>query len=173
MDIASRIKIFMDHMGMTSSQFADTARIPRPTLSQLFTGRNKKVSDELITKIHEAYPTLSVSWLMFGEGNMETNPNIPFSMPQSVNFDVSPQPQSIENMRINKQNGTSYNSSIFTPENFEINHKAGSIENNSDNYNDKPSKAPLTVNLPSTKGKRITNIVVFYDDNSFESFSPA
>ena len=56
MDIASRIKIFMDYLGIPSSQFADTCGIPRPSLSQLLNGRNKKVSDEVIGKIHDAYP---------------------------------------------------------------------------------------------------------------------
>ena len=60
----------MDHAGISSSQFADTCEIPRPTLSQLLNGRNKKVSDEVIGKIHRAYPSLNVMWLMFGDGEM-------------------------------------------------------------------------------------------------------
>lgn len=173
MDIAARIKIFMDHMGMTSSQFADTAGINRSTLSLLFSGRNKKVSDEFITKIHEAYPTLSISWLMFGEGNMETIPNMQFSAPQNSPFESVNQPQQIDNSHINKPQDTFYNSQVFSPENFSMNYRPTSAENNNENFSEKPQKAPITVNFPSAKGKRITNIVVFYDDNSFESFSPA
>lgn len=67
MDIAARLRMFMATKGIASSQFADSADIPRPTLSQLLNGRNKKISNELIAKIHEAYPSLSVLWLMFGE----------------------------------------------------------------------------------------------------------
>ena len=67
MDIASRIKFFMNSIGVGSSLFADTCQIPRPTLSQILNGRNKKISDELIGKIHDAYPQLSVLWLMFGD----------------------------------------------------------------------------------------------------------
>ena len=62
--------MFMEHAGISSSQFADTCEIPRPTLSQLLNGRNKKVSDEVIGKIHRAYPSLNVMWLMFGDGEM-------------------------------------------------------------------------------------------------------
>ena len=62
--------MFMEQAGISSSQFADTCEIPRPTLSQLLNGRNKKVSDEVIGKIHRAYPTLNVMWLMFGDGEM-------------------------------------------------------------------------------------------------------
>jgi len=61
----------MDSNNIAISQFADTCKIPRPTMSQILNGRNKKISDELITKIHTAYPSLSVLWLMFGEGEMD------------------------------------------------------------------------------------------------------
>ena len=70
MDIVSRIKKFLDHAGISNSQFADTCDIPRPTLSQLLNGRNKKVSNEVIDKIHTAYPSLNILWLMFGDGEM-------------------------------------------------------------------------------------------------------
>jgi len=62
--------MFLEQAGISNSQFADTCEIPRPTLSQLLNGRNKKVSDEVIGKIHRAYPTLNVMWLMFGDGEM-------------------------------------------------------------------------------------------------------
>jgi len=70
MDIVSRLKQFMQQNGISNSQFADTCDIPRPTLSQLLNGRNKKVSDEVIGKIHRAYPSLNILWLMFGDGEM-------------------------------------------------------------------------------------------------------
>jgi len=70
MDIVSRLKKFLEQNGISNSQFADTCDIPRPTLSQLLNGRNKKVSDEVIGKIHRAYPSLNIMWLMFGDGEM-------------------------------------------------------------------------------------------------------
>ena len=62
--------MFLDQTGISNSQFADTCDIPRPTLSQLLNGRNKKVSNEVIDKIHRSYPTLNIMWLMFGDGEM-------------------------------------------------------------------------------------------------------
>ena len=70
MDIVSRIKTFLSINGIAYSIFADKCDIPRPTLSQLLNGRNKKVSNEVLDKIHVAYPELSMMWLMFGEGEM-------------------------------------------------------------------------------------------------------
>ncbi len=75
MDLVNRLKYYLNENKIAISQFADKCRIPRPTLSQILNGRNKKVSDELISKIHDAYPDLSVLWLMFGEGDMVTRAN--------------------------------------------------------------------------------------------------
>ncbi len=86
MDITSRIKRFMEHEQLTNSQFADKCRIPRPTLSQILNGRNKKISDELIGKLHESFPHLSILWLMFGEGDMISAENIKTSEPQFNNI---------------------------------------------------------------------------------------
>ena len=69
-NVATRLKLFMDNQGLSHSQFADRSSIPRPTLSQLLSGRNKKISDVLVGQIHRAFPQLSVLWLLFGEGEM-------------------------------------------------------------------------------------------------------
>ncbi|MDE6431546.1 MAG: helix-turn-helix transcriptional regulator [Duncaniella sp.] len=83
MDLVSRLKRYLDSRQISVTQFADECAIPRPTGSQLLAGRNKKVSDEIIGKIHGAYPELNIVWLMFGEGNMLTNANIETSEPQT------------------------------------------------------------------------------------------
>lgn len=67
---AIRLKHFLEFTGMTPSQFADACGIARPTFSQLLSGRNKKLSDQVVAPIHKRFPQLSVIWLMFGEGEM-------------------------------------------------------------------------------------------------------
>ncbi len=69
-----RLKLFLDRTGLSNSQFADKCEIPRPTFSQLLSGRNKKVSDILLGQIHKGFPELSMVWLMFGEGEMLSAP---------------------------------------------------------------------------------------------------
>lgn len=87
MEISDRLKAFIDHSGLSSSQFADLAGIPRPTLSQVLNGRNKKVSNELVGKLHASFPNLNILWLLFGEGEMGQVPNIEFS--EAKNADIS------------------------------------------------------------------------------------
>lgn len=65
-----RLKVFMDSTGLNNSQFADKCGVPRPSFSQIITGRNKKVSDIMLTQIHNAFPELNMMWLIFGEGKM-------------------------------------------------------------------------------------------------------
>ena len=149
MDIVSRLKEFINYLAIPVTQFADTCKIPRPSLSQLLNGRNRKVSDELIGKIHEAYPELSVMWLMFGEGTMLFNSNIKITEPQSDAIEV--------------------NSAVNLPEN-----RAQAEENDvvpeKEAYS--ASTSP-TISFNPTGGKSIVNIIVYYSDNSFESFTPS
>ncbi|MCH5217259.1 MAG: helix-turn-helix transcriptional regulator [Muribaculaceae bacterium] len=70
-NVAVRLKTFIEKKGLSYSQFADMCGIPRPSLSQLLTGRNKKISDIMVGQIHNMFPELSIVWLLFGEGPME------------------------------------------------------------------------------------------------------
>lgn len=72
-NVAIRLKGFIQALGVTNSQFADRCGIPRPSLSQLLGGRNKKISDVIVGQIHQAYPEMNVLWLLFGEGSMMVN----------------------------------------------------------------------------------------------------
>lgn len=180
MDIVSRLKSFINHLGIPVTQFADNCTIPRPTLSQLLNGRNKKVSDELIGKIHDAYPSLSVLWLMFGEGDMLHNKNIETSEPQSVSiFDYSNE----QNPEIESSTPSiDFNKDFMTvsPNNFSgdinrLDSRSTPIKDDlRKNQDDNPEKTPgtNTITFNSDNAKKIVNIIIYYSDNSFESFVP-
>lgn len=76
-NVAIRLKDFIDSKGMSHSQFSDKCGIPRPSLSQILSGRNKKISNVIVGQIHKAFPELSVLWLMFGEGPMVVDNKLP------------------------------------------------------------------------------------------------
>lgn len=176
MDIVSRLKEFINYEQVAITQFADNCKIPRPTLSQLLNGRNKKVSDELIKKIHEAYPNLSVLWLMFGEGTMLSEENIKISEPKNASLFGFDSMQDIENDANAPQ--------IDFEKNFTENEANNSEEsqNGLSGLNSIPISLQASGNLGnpsqetlefnSYEKKRIVNIIVYYDDNSFESFVP-
>ena len=116
MDIVERLNLFLDTAGISKSQFE---RIHKHW-------GNKKISDEIIAKIHSIYPNLSVLWLMFGEGNMFTSES-----------DESLPGISSESPSIFPMPGSEFVSS----------------QTKSD-----------------VEQKRVSKIVVFYSDNSFEEF---
>lgn len=66
--IIMRLSYFLDKKKISKSQFADTCGIPRPTVSQLFSGKIRKVGDDIINTIHETFPEIPMMWLLFGDG---------------------------------------------------------------------------------------------------------
>lgn len=172
MDIVSRIKTFMASGNISSTQFADACSIPRPTLSQILSGRNKKISDEVIAKIHEAYPRLSVLWLLFGEGEMITPTNIQFSVPQNS-------PKYPFESETTTPSGGVFGEESNEPESLFPERKSGgdTLYFNDDITEAAPvsetkNDVPPTVQIPADGSKSIVNIMVFYSDNSYQSFVP-
>lgn len=157
-NIAARLKFFIENRGLTNSQFADSCEIPRPTLSQILSGRNKKISDLLIGQIHRAYPELSVLWLLFGEGEMLVqlsgevtsegeNPNIMDGEAAAVKND--------------KENGVNYTENYtLSPENKRINPISNMM------------MAELEIAKMRQHCRQISHVTVYYDDFTFETFYP-
>lgn len=166
-------------MQIPVTQFADTCKIPRPTLSQLLNGRNKKVSDELITKIHEAYPQLSVMWLMFGEGDMLTVENIEISEPKNTNlfdFNEAEDADTVPNTnQLEFENPvTDDAANSFAPQQSEpLSVNSLPEEVNSLQLGNLVREKKNTVSFDTTSTKKIVNIIIYYNDNSFESFVPS
>lgn len=161
MDIVNRIKAFMAAGNISSTQFADACGIPRPTLSQILGGRNKKISDEVISKIHEAYPALSVMWLLFGEGEMTIARNTQFSEPQTPrDFPTFDSADSLfsdpDAAAVDGGDELIFGDDESTPV--------------AESHN-QPAGVP-TVQIPADGSKSIVNIMVFYSDNSYQSFVP-
>ena len=175
MDIVTRLKMFLEQTGISNSQFADTCEIPRPTLSQLLNGRNKKVSDEVIGKIHRAYPSLNVMWLMFGDGEMLMNESgasrdddkmsdfathpetfIDDSGQRAITFDDD-EPQGYQPASKPSQRVKATPSMSETIQNIMRSSATARVA----------SRGPA-----STDARRVVNILVFYNDGRFEQFGP-
>lgn len=149
--IATRLKVFMEKMNLTSTQLADCCSIPRPSFSQIISGRNKKVSDQFLTLIHKGFPNLSMNWLLFGEGDMfDTCDKMPKPVDQDIEVDIDV---------VNPENNE-FPSSHSHP-NFEERFPKLKIEHTSSQQS-----------APPQKPKKISHITVYYDDQTFETFIP-
>lgn len=166
MDIVERLIAFRDYTGLTNSQFADRAGIPRPTLSQFLNGRNKRLSDDFTAKLHSAYPMLNVMWLLFGEGAMVTDANIQFSESKNELSEGVFADQSAENKTVASQS-----TRIDTLHDSEPIQRVGAV---SGQFGGVMSANPLPgANISPDPAKKIQSIMVFYSDNSYEIFTPS
>lgn len=68
MEISNRIKQIMVQQGLTASALAEIIGVQRSGMSHIFSGRNKPSLDMLI-KITEAFPDITIDWLVFGHEN--------------------------------------------------------------------------------------------------------
>ena len=193
MDFVSRLKQYLSSRSISVTQFADECEIPRPTASQLLAGRNKKVSDEIIGKIHATYPDVSVVWLMFGEGNMLTDANMKISAAKTHTQDPLSQSQIIDDKEVASFEPPAYNSQKNSSEKltdkeideeyvpygisqrtFAFSHESSATHEPSAPQlkTDGDTSAPPSISITPGQGKSVTGIVVYYSDSTYESFIP-
>lgn len=177
MDIVSRLKEFREHLNLSVTQFADLCQIPRPTMSQLLSGRTQKVNDELLRKFHQLFPQLNLMWLLFGEGDMLVSGNFETSGPQNSPSEPEIHPEATDSQPIDGQIDFQLPFGNSGAENFDPeptpftgmeSHHIYPVKEPSDP--EKPQ--PTTISFNSDSERKIVNIIVYYNDNSFESFVP-
>lgn len=159
--IASRLKALISALGLSDSQFADRCSISRSTLSLLLSGKNKKISDVILSQIHETFPDVSILWLLFGEGDKfkkpekaeENNENVHENSLFPDNWSESEEQLNLVNLKqiekvvqdvVNK----SFTSSFTSLQNLMLKSQEG---------------------IPPRK---VSQITVYYDDSTFETFVP-
>lgn len=191
-NISIRLKFLIEKLGINSSQFADSCKIPRPTFSQILNGRNKKISDQIIRQIHEAYPNVSITWLLFNEGDMFNG-----APAYSNNLEVGgesligqPSPESggeESNFPFENQISSEMrfeNEKIPANKSRELenkNYRCLKTDKNEDN-NIVDEEVKSILNSPeilskiaqmSQKTRKVVSVTIYYDDSTFETFKPA
>lgn len=69
MDITERLKLFMQHEGVTTFQMNKTAGLSRTLLAKALE-KHQGLNSTTIEKIVTAYPNLNVDWMVTGRGEM-------------------------------------------------------------------------------------------------------
>ena len=146
-----RIEQVRNHYGMIQSEFAKAIGISAPSLSSIINGRTSPTNNT-VQAIHRRFPEISITWLMFGEGDMETTPEKDDSQAQA-------QTQQDEGVRLTDTATKPSGNQLTLP------HTPA----------DKVLEAPVTVReivkYVDKPQRHITEIHVFYDDGTFETFS--
>ena len=145
MSIKDRILQIMEHEGLSSSRFAEAIGIQRAAMSHITSGRNNPSLDVLI-KVLERFTYVAPDWLLFGKGEMrrEQQPQSPDLFTNAL--ENSPEVQNSQEKREEMR--------VETPQ---IATKPTVIEKVV--CQEKPSKL-------------ISKIMVFYSDNTFDTFVP-
>lgn len=176
METAHRLKTYIDYLGLTSSQFADMASIPRPTLSQLLTGRNKSISTDLVSKIHEAFPELNIAWLLFSEGDMVNDANIQFSTAQNAEIENQNTNLFSKNQLLTEEINDDFISQTVES-NREPAHSSRDTEptmpySGSHANTEFPKAENMSESISNNFNRRIKQIMVLYDDGKYEIYTP-
>jgi DNA-binding XRE family transcriptional regulator len=153
-NIKERIIEIMNYKKLSHSQFAEKVGIQRSTVSHIIKDRNKpsmRVCENILARFTDINP----DWLYTGKGNMVKNENrtIPGSLFDSPTT-LIPQntPESNINIRTIGNNGREIG--VKTPE------------------KDIKQDAIKEVIIQKTEPKNISKIIIYYDDNTFETFIP-
>ena len=160
-----RIRQIMESQHMTQQVFADYIGIGAATLSSIFNGRTRPTLN-IVEAIKKKIPNISTDWLMFGSGEMYLLAN-----GQESGSDIAPQPL------VSTDDGTNFMSQpgqamldfdTPTPK------SAPSPYNNINSVrNTHPEIIREEVKSIDKPQRRVIEIRVFYDDQTWETFVPA
>lgn len=159
--VAVRLKAIIDALDLSDSQFADACSISRPTLSLLLSGKNKKISDVMLTQIHEAFPEVSILWLIFGEGEMFSSKEKGEEIKNQSNENTVFKPTGqLDDEQLNLVNLKQLENIIQDVVNKSFEAYRKTVEN-----------TLLKISEPSTE-RKVSEITIYYDDSTFETFIP-
>lgn len=142
--------MIMDREKLTAGAFAESIGVAQATISHILGPRNKYPSTEVILRLHQRYDDINLEWLLTGKGSMSKNP-----MMENSEFDY---PLFAEN-----------------PENAA--NEPDETENRKEIALETTQKAPKEIVrqeiiYKERPPRKITEIRIFFDDNTYETFKP-
>lgn len=152
----SRLEQFLAAENISQSQFADTINVARASVSHILAGRNKPGWD-FLNSMMEHYPNLNIEWLMNGKGKMYKTMMV--EKPQAAPTpEANPAPDLFSQPVVQEM-------PVQTPRESNIARTPAGRETNIEATKGQDSPAgPIQV---IDNQRKISKIVVFYDDNTF------
>ena len=162
METKDRIKWIIENEGLTQVEFSNTTGIKPPTLNHVLTGRNN-ASTEIVQKILSAYPKYSGEWLLNGTGDM-------YSSSVDSNVIQSNIPSEISLFGVQSGIDSNFRTGE-TVQNRQPNiHNTASFAPNAQLVGAKQPFSKENAILPEAPKRSVTKIIIFYDDNTYETF---
>ncbi len=189
----SRISLILRTKNISPSQLADDLGVQRSGISHILNGRNKPSLD-FIQRLIKRYPDISMTWLMFGEGPMmNPYPSKEDFKPddkkgtnyQSTIIDLfpplvdqaennpTPDELTIDEMKGNASENQDVKVTSLTNEKSVQKNNDLADRNTKDSISSVKSEKQIHSNpFTPISEKKVTRIVIFYSDKSFEEFFP-
>ncbi|MEX0986352.1 MAG: helix-turn-helix transcriptional regulator [Bacteroidales bacterium] len=162
-----RLLKLLDTEQLSSSRFADVIGVQRSSVSHILSGRNKP-SFDFLQKTLKAFPLLNADWLILGEGSMYEGE---VKIGGGSLFDQPVVNQHEKPAESTEEEDVSHEfDELLSASESNIPGQAGEIPGNIASEGNKINKQSASV---SSTGKVITRVIVFYADNSFESYEKA
>ncbi|ALO48966.1 helix-turn-helix domain-containing protein [Hoylesella enoeca] len=149
-----RIRQIMESQHMTQQTFAQFIGMSPASLSSIFNGRTRPTIN-IVEAIKNKIPGISTDWLLFGTGTMYKN-----SQRDSTQLPTSIDPTDSSQMLIFEDD-----SPTPLPSNLDTNKAQEGAHSILD-------RSRINMKYIDKQQRKITEIRVFYDDQTWETFSP-
>lgn len=156
-----RIRQIMESQHMTQQVFAEFIGVGAATLSSIFNDRTRPTLN-IVEAIKKKIPNISTDWLMFGSGDMYLSENPTPNAGSESGF------QSADNRQVGYSPMLDFNeTSSPTPQNsFLQPQNVNSVKST------RPDNDRIEVKFVDKPQRKIVEIRVFYDDQTFDTFEP-
>lgn len=154
----TRLKQFLAAENISQSQFADTIKVVRASVSHVLSGRNNPGYD-FIKAIMAAYPTLNMDWLILGKGKMykELPQDGPTAIPEHDFSMISREPELFEERSYTEE--TIQDSPVI--EQISVPRIQNSV----------PFEQSITLSKPaqsSINQRKVVKVTIFFDDGTYQ-----
>jgi len=166
-----RLIQLLDLEQLSPSKFADIIGVQRSSISHVISGRNKP-SFDFLQKTLKAFPGLNASWLMLGEGTMyeqmgrNMSGNLFETTDEGNRDSVITRKYEPESVEIDADSAET----VTRVEHEEEKEEPGSLHSGKVDSKDSASQNSAT---GSRDSKRIVQVMVIYEDDTFRAFAPA
>jgi len=159
METKDRIKHIMEIEHMTQQEFADFLQQSPATLSSIFNGRTRPTMN-VVDSIKMKIPDISLEWLLYGQGEMY------ITHPETVaeHHDSASDVANDQNLFLDFPNSDDL---VRTNSNSPATGYQHGVRNT-------PSESVREeIKIFDKEPRRVTEIRVYYDDQTYETFIPA
>ena len=165
MDTKDRIKQIMEDQHMTQQVFADFLQQSPATLSSIFNGRTRPTLN-VVEAIKKKIPNINTDWLLWGSGEMYLTSSPSSAEPVS---DVSEIHSPVQEATIDFDSPAPafHNSGNFHANGTPSAPASHGVKNT---RSEKPYEEIKIIDKPP---RHVTEIRVYYDDQTYETFVPA